>query len=228
MMENINSSKKFVVANWKQNFNLEDIKKWFIGYIKALNGQTPNLKKIIAPSFLHLKETLDLSKNLGFEISAQDVSLHEKGAHTGEVGAFQLADYCDYCIVGHSETGDKLRDILNKRDLCLKYKITPIICFTDPIDIEVLYRDGVVLTWENPAHISKEGKYKPENSSKIKRLITVFKSKLPVDALMLYGGSVNRQNANELGNIPELDGVLVGNASLDPAHFQGILEAFEK
>lgn len=219
---------KFVVANWKQNFNLEDIKEWFIGYIKALNGQDINLKKIIAPSFLYLKETLDLSKNLGFEISAQDVSLHEKGAYTGEVGAFQLVDCCDYSIVGHSETGNKLKDILIKRDLCLKYKVTPIVCFTDPIDIEVLYRDGVVLAWENPTHISKEGKYKSEDSLKVKRLITAFKSKLPADALILYGGSVNRQNASELGNMPELDGVLVGNASLDPTHFRDVLRAFEK
>lgn len=227
-MENINSSKKFVVANWKQNLNLKDIQEWFFAYTKALNGKILNLNKIIAPSFLYLEETFDLSKNLGFDISAQNISIYEKGAHTGEVGAFQLVDHCRYCIIGHSETKDKVKDILIKRDLCLKYKITPIVCFTDPVDLEILHKDEVILAWENPAHISKDGVYKPEDSLKIKRLITAFKSKLPTKSLILYGGSVNRQNACELGNIPELDGVLVGNASLDPAHFIDILGAFEK
>ena len=227
-METFNNSKKFVIANWKENLNSKDIREWFVGYNKASNGKGLNTRNIIAPSLLHLKETLGLSKNLGFEISAQNVSIHEKGAHTGEIGAFQLLDYCSYCIVGHSETKDKVKDILIKRDLCLKYKITPIICFTDPVDLEILYKDGVVLAWENPEHISKDGEYKPENTLKIKRLIVVFKSKLPINALILYGGSVNRQNANELGNIPELDGVLVGHASLDPTHFQDILGAFDR
>ena|SRR3989344_1761162 len=227
-MESLNNSGKFVVANWKQNINSKGIKEWFVGYAKTLNKQSTASKKIIAPPFLYLKETLDLSKDLGFEISAQNVSIYEKGAHTGEVGISQIVDYCRYCIIGHSETKDKLKDILIKRDLCLEYKIIPIICFTDPVDINSLYRDGVVLAWENPSHISKDGEYKPENTLKIKRLIVVFKSKLPINALILYGGSVNRQNANELGNIPELDGVLVGHASLDPTHFQDILGAFDR
>ena len=91
-MENLNNSGKFVVANWKQNINSKGIEEWFAGYTKTLNRQSTASKKIIAPPFLYLKEALDLSKDLGFEISAQNVSIHEKGAHTGEVGISQIVD----------------------------------------------------------------------------------------------------------------------------------------
>lgn len=204
---------KYYIANWKMNMSEQEVAGW----IEKYKGEKEKCI-IIAPSLPHLH----MVKEAGFVTCAQDISLYEGGAHTGETGTLQIKDFCKYCIIGHSERKEDGQTVIKKRDLCLKEGITPILCFVDVNDAVGFYKEGVIMAWEDPSNISVKGVYKPKDSREIRTEINILKASLPNGAEIIYGGSVNRQNIQDLVNIVGLDGVLVGNASLDPDHFYEI------
>lgn len=182
-----------------------------------------NLEVILAPSFVHVPlVTLKHAK-----LSCQDVSIFERGAHTGDVGLFQVKEYCQYAIVGHSERKEPKSVVLEKRDMCLAAEVTPIVCFTDPAQAVDYYKEGVILAWEDPENISVDGVFRPKDPKEVQEAAVLMRASLPEKAQVLYGGSVNRQNAPVLAKIRELDGVLVGGASLDALHFLDIIRTYE-
>lgn len=220
---------KLIIANWKQNKTAEEVKSWTERFSELLKtADYNNIKIIIAPVFPHLpliKEFTD-EKDYMFSCS-QNVSKESGGRHTGEVSALQLSDFVDYCIIGHSETGESGEVVFKKGTLCLENGITPIMCFVDTANLVDI--PNVVFAWEDPENITKkDGEFNPKSTEDIAEGIRLVKQKVGPDAIVVYGGSVNRQNAPELSNINELDGVLVGSASLDPDHFFDIVTAFKK
>jgi len=218
---------KFVVANWKMNMNLKDLSLWFANFSKLIIPNHPT-QIIVAPSFPYLSVAKELAKDSTISISAQDVSIYTKGAHTGYIGGFQLVDYCTYCLVGHSERKETIADVIKKRDLCLQNGIIPIVCFSDTSStiLQQLYVDDVLLAWEDPSNISKDGQYRAKDTDLILQTVALIRQALPTSAYLLYGGSVNRQNIRDLVNINGLDGVLAGNSGLDPVHFANLIEAY--
>jgi triosephosphate isomerase len=225
---------KLVVGNWKQNKNLREVKDWVQGfealvadYRAKKENEDFNVDMIVAVPFTFLSAFQDLrSKLSNFFVSAQDVSAFSGGRHTGEVGVTQLKDFVDYAIVGHSERGEDREMVYKKSIALLNEGITPIMCFKD-FD-PAIYTEGVVLAWEDPDNISNDSGYRAKNIDEVAEGIKRIKVQLPTDARILYGGSVNGQNAVALSNITELDGVLPGNASLDPSQFFEIIKAFDK
>ena len=215
---------KYIIANWKMNMDLASITSWIAGYKKV---DTQN-KVIIAASFLHLPLLSEFAKSAGIELASQDVSTLDKGAHTGEVGAFQIKQFCNYSIVGHSERHEPIDVVLKKRDMCLANKITPIICFVSPEDAVKLYTPGVLLAWEVPNNISVNGQYREKDPAEIETGIKNISDTLPKDIALIYGGSVNRNNVENLTKIAQIGGALPGNASLDPQHFIDIIDAYAK
>lgn len=213
---------KYVIANWKMNMSMKEVTQWIENYCPF----TSNLKIIIAPSNIHLSILKEVTGPLEVELASQDISLNAKGAHTGEVGAFQIKEFCKYCIVGHSELKETKEIVLRKRDLCLANDITPIVCFTDPNTASEYVAEGIVLAWEDPNNISKDGISREKPIETVMEGIRKIYSQVKGISPIIYGGSVNRQNIKNLVNISELDGVLVGNASTDPYHFQHIVEAY--
>jgi triosephosphate isomerase (TIM) len=214
---------KYIVANWKMNMSLEDCAHWIDGF--ALT-RTKNTDIIIAPSLLYLAMFKELVPADKFSLAAQDVSEKDKGAHTGDNGAFQLADLVKYCIVGHSERHEPRDIVEQKAKQCLQNKITPIICFVTFEDIQNYDLKNCIVAWEDPSNISVNGQYREKNPEEIVNGVTGLKKNLPTATPLLYGGSVNRQNIGLLAKIDKLDGVLVGNASLDPQHFAAIVQAY--
>lgn len=218
---------KLVIANWKQNKSLKETKDWIFAFNNILSTEVPKVDMIVAPSFPFLHVFQDLRTKIGnFYVSSQDVSAYPAGRHTGEVGADQLKDFVEYSIIGHSERKEDLNLVLQKGAQLFEAGITPIMCFVefDP----KMYAEGTILAWEDPENISTDAGYKEKSISEIAAKIAEIRTKLPSNAKLLYGGSVNRQNALELSNIVGLDGVLIGNASLDPSHFFEIIKAFDK
>ncbi len=214
---------KFIIANWKMNMNLTSLTEWLEKFNELSKGEVFKSKVIIAPSFVHIPLVKEKLHNVA--VSAQDIDLEPKGAHTGSVGAEELVDFCTFCIVGHSERHEAQETVLKKRDACLEFGITPITCFVNPTDITKVQKGGTIVAWEDPANISVNGVYKPKDTVDIVKQFNYFNS-LGLSAI--YGGSVSRQNAYELANISGLEGVLVGNASLDAQHFFDIVKAFER
>lgn len=214
---------KYFIANWKMNMTKENVLVWLKSWEEKMDqtgiseNDIKNEKVIVAPSAVHLQLTKEiLQKNM---VAAQNVSEFEKGPYTGSTGVHQIKEYCDYCIIGHSDLKESKEIVIKKTNLCIQNNITPIICFINPKDAKDYYANGVILVWEDPKNISKNQIYTAKNPEDIKVQISKIKKTLPEGAEILYGGSVNNQNIKDLKKISELNGVLVGNASLDPDHF---------
>jgi triosephosphate isomerase len=216
---------KYFIANWKMNMSIKDIIPWLDKFSKIGFLENPNRHIIICPSFPHMSLIKEVSREIGFEMGAQDVSAFEKGAHTGETGHFQLKEFANYCVVGHSERGEPLDIVISKRDLCIRIGLTPIVCFVNQNDSIKLDTNSVILCWEDPNNISKDGVYRDKNPADIEKGMKEIKSRVSHNTSIIYGGSVNRENIKHLIKIKEIDGVLVGNASLDPNHFADIINS---
>jgi len=217
---------KYIIANWKMNMDLKQVNTWLNGFKDLIKDEEFKNKVLIAPASPHLYKSSQFCGDLNLECSSQNVSLHEKGAHTGDIGAFEIKDYCNYSIVGHSERKEDKKTVLEKRNICLEHGITPIVCFVNKDDLKEYYVDGALLAWEDPKNISKDGVYREKDSTEIIDTYKYFETELP-NVSIIYGGSVNRDNADKLANISNLGGVLIGNASLDPQHFLDIIKIFE-
>lgn len=224
---------KYAIANWKMNFAAGDVERWFVDLAANFSiREKYTTQMIIAPSLVHFHAASVCiktfpNKNVYMDLAAQNITKYEQGAHTGYVGAFQARDYVRFCIVGHSERGEDRETVLTKRDLCIKHGITPIVCFIYPDDVKELYCAGAYMAWEDPNNISVDGVYKEKNPEDIKVAFEKMRKFLPSNAPLFYGGSVNRQNIDKLAKIHGLDGVLVGNASLDAVHFLDIVKTLE-
>ncbi len=218
---------KYIVANWKMNMDSNSIASWFSDFSKIYKPNE-NIKVIICGSFVHLELIKNYIEkyNLPISVSAQDISLKEKGAHTGEVGGFQLKNYCEFALVGHSERNETRDVVTKKRDEALAAGLIPIVCFTSPDQLEDAYKPGVILAWEDPQNISKNGVYFEKPQDDIVDMFNKFAEMKP-NAEIIYGGSVNRQNIHGVAKILNLHGVLPGNASIDPAHFNELVGAFK-
>lgn len=217
---------KYVIANWKMKMDLASVEEWMEGF-EGLFKLSPNVVAVIAPSFPHIHKVKELLFDPSIKIASQDVSANIKGSHTGEVGAFQLKDYCTHCIIGHSERAEDPALVAAKRDIALSHGLVPILCFTSPQQAKFFYKSGVILAWEDPQNISKDGKYREKPLEEIEESMEEIRKLLPEGAVLLYGGSVNKDNIGALSGIDGLDGVLVGQASLDPHHFWELIKAYE-
>ena len=152
---------KFVVANWKQNKNLSEVESWLEAFVDLNVGRIKDIVIVIGMSYPYLYR-INLGGSSNVYTAAQNVSMHKNGAHTGEVGAKQLKDFCKFCIVGHSERSEDFETVQKKIDNCYSAGIIPIICFVNPNDAKKFYRQGALLAWEDPENISKEGVFNPK------------------------------------------------------------------
>ncbi len=219
---------RYVIANWKLNMGVNDIKNWLDEW-QGLATQNVNI--LIAPSSIHLYPTREYLNELNIKnvtLCAQDTSIYEAGAHTGEIAIGHIAEVCKYCIVGHSESRATKEETLKKAALCKQQNITPIICFQDPIKCTEYYIDDCILAWEDSNNISKNGEYFAKDPKIIEQGISHMKTLLPTNTPVLYGGSVNENNVVQLSSIVALDGVLIGNASLKVTTFYEICKHLQK
>lgn len=215
---------KYFIANWKANKNLNETQAWVNEFLKQkpINAE---VRIIICPPFSllsPLKKMLEGQQNIA--IGSQNISAFEGGTYTGEVTAHNLESIAGYTILGHSERKKYFHEtedeVKMKYTLARKYGIEPIYCVADSI---MPYPSDIkFLCYEPPSAIST-GSGRGNNES----LESILKAKqaLKVTSKMkfIYGGSVNKDNAAEYLNSKEIDGFLIGGASLDPVHFYQII-----
>jgi triosephosphate isomerase (TIM) len=230
--------KKLIIANWKLNpITLKDAQK----LAGSISVKSKN-KVVLCPPAIYLSQIS--FPNLG----AQDCFWQEKGAHTGQTSPAQLKDMgVKYCIVGHSEkreVGDTNEMIDAKVKACIANKIIPVLCVgfgttvnqddlevTDVLktqlslnlkDIDV---SKVIVAYEPVWAISTGDPYAtkkvatPEHAETISLFI---KTRFNVPKV-LYGGSANLTNAESFLKQRNVDGLLIGGASLIPSHFNQII-----
>lgn len=221
-------SKPFlIVANFKCHLNQKDLSEWLKETLTLLK-RGPLPKIILCPSYPFLYEVKRKTQKFpSIYVGAQDVSIFEEGAYTGEVSAKQMMDVAAFAIIGHSERRscfhESTEDINRKISLCQKYGISPIICVSNLNQIKELKVDGrdFIFAYEP---IEAIGAGNPENPGAVEKMALEIKKILGENIPVLYGGSVSSENVSDYYCLKNIAGVLIGGASLDPQKFAGIIK----
>ena len=242
--------RRFCVANWKMNFNSSDTKSFLENWGKK-DLKNEEVKTIICPSFTELNTTAELLQYSDSELGAQNVYYETNGAYTGEISCRMLKDLgCNWVIIGHSERraifGETDEMVCHKLNKLTSENMYPIVCIGETKDErengkteEVLSRQ-LLVAFENQKGKNIEHTviaYEPvwaigtgitatidmisEAHQCIRNIFNTngFNGN---EISILYGGSVTNENAAELSNITDVDGFLVGTASLDVEKFYAI------
>lgn len=241
--------KKLIAGNWKMNGSLVANEALVAALVAGFTkGQCLTAVCVPAP---YLAQVQRLIGSSGIDLGAQDVSAHESGAFTGEVSASMLSDFgARYCLVGHSERrqyhGETDALVALKTQRALAAGITPIVCVGETLaerdaglTEEVVKRQLAAVIHANGHCISEIvvayepvwaiGTGKTASAEQAQQVHAVLRAQLRAatehaDRVpVLYGGSMNAANAAELLSQPDIDGGLVGGASLKAADFLSII-----
>ena len=243
-MLEIREFNKIIVANWKLNGSNDFLEAYF----EELDSKNLRLNVcgVICPPTAYIQNCY--SKLHSLYLGAQDCSKFKEGAYTGEISASMLKENnCNFCIVGHSERRQVFKenneDIKIKATQLLDEKIIPIICIVETLEQKKMHKTHEVLKEQVinslPPNSSKESiviAYEPiwaigtgmtPTLDEINNIHKYLKKDIKeIEGYkLLYGGSVNPKNANDIMNLEYVDGVLVGGASLKADQFSQILKA---
>jgi triosephosphate isomerase len=241
-MLKLSNFSSFFVANWKLNGNLQFIDQ-FISNISLPNANSKCV--VICPTAIHL-DYLSKNKN-GFYVGAQNVSEHEEGAYTGEISVRSLIETnVDFCIVGHSERRqifkEKDQDINHKSQRLVANNVIPIICIGETLEQKEKGITNTVLEEQLMNSIPSSSTfentiiaYEPvwaigtgltptiDEIDETHRFIRSHNDKFNKYKI-LYGGSVKASNAKEITHLANVDGALIGGASLKSEEFTKIIQ----
>lgn len=217
-----------LISSWKETGSIKETKEW-VKNVAQEKAQLKKAKIIVCPPFTALSALTEsvAANNLPINIGTQDVSRFEEGKHTGEVSAAMVAEFAKYVMLGHSERRTELGEtdeiVAQKVKLAKKYNLTPIVCVSKVEQAEALKNlfgefDDLI-AYEPVFAIGTGNPDTPQNANEVAGNIKEILSK----AQVLYGGSVDGQNANGFIEQKNLSGVLVGNRSLNAAFFLEIL-----
>jgi triosephosphate isomerase len=231
----------FFVANWKLNGNFQFIDE-FINNLMLPKDLSKCV--VICPTAIHL-DYISKNKN-GFYVGAQNVSEHEEGAYTGEISVHSLSDLnVNFCIIGHSERRqifkEKNEEINLKSERLIDNGLIPIICIGETLEQKEKGITKKVLEEQLMNSVPSSSNfentiiaYEPvwaigtgltptiEDIDETHRYIREHNDKLNKYKI-LYGGSVKASNAKEITGLPNVDGALIGGASLQPQELSMIL-----
>lgn len=222
--------KPLIVANWKMNpQTLAEAKRLFDSVKKGVKD-FKNAEVVICPPFLCISNLKSQISNI--KLGAQDCFWEEKGAFTGEVSPPMLKNLgCQYVIIGHSERRRYFKEtdeIINKKiKAALKVNLRPILCIEKKSQIKNALRGiakkdlkKIILAYE-PVWAIGTGKACgiPEARKINLSIRKIFKRNI-----LLYGGSVNSQNARNFIKKAKFQGFLIGGASLVPKEFIKIVK----
>jgi len=244
---------KFIAGNWKMNGSLAANEALLKEMLTGLPSPLKAKVAICAPN-IYLSQLHHLLTNTAIAIGSQDVSTQEKGAFTGEVSAVMQKEFgVRYVIVGHSERrqyhGEQDSVVALKAKAALAHGITPIVCVGETLTEreagkteEVVKRQLAAVIHENGHCISEIvvayepvwaiGTGKTATPEMAQTVHAVLRAQLhaasPIAAervAILYGGSMNAANAAALMVQPDIDGGLIGGASLKALDFLQIIQA---
>lgn len=240
-----------VAGNWKMNGSTDSIKPLVDGIVAGVDAVT-TAEMVVCPPFVYLPLVAGLLQGTRIGFGAQDVNDQESGAFTGEVSSAMLRDVgCKYVIIGHSERRSLYAesDAFTARKFAAARKngLVPILCVGELLEEREEGITQQVVARQLDAVISLEGiaalgdaviAYEPvwaigtgktatpdqaqEVHAFIRSKLAGFDEAVAEKVRILYGGSMNAGNAAELLSMPDIDGGLIGGASLKVADFLAI------
>ena len=248
--------KLFIVANWKMNGSKKSNEQ-LINYINEKIYENPNIEVIICPPFTYLTQITEL-KTKSIKMGAQNISESQNGAFTGEISGSILQDMnMDYVIIGHSERRQMYNDtnavIAQKFELAHQNNLIPILCVGESLNerktgetlsvvesqiklviestrIELFTKS--IIAYEPVWAIGTGETASPEQAeevhSNIRSIIEEYDSNIATSIPILYGGSVNGANCKDLFKMNNINGGLIGGASLNEEEFVEIYQKAER
>ncbi len=244
----------FIAGNWKLNKTIAESEQYIqalLPRVAAVDG----VEIVICPPFLALQALVDSARGSQVGIYAQTMAAADSGAHTGEVSAPMLSEIdVQGVVLGHSERreydGETDEALQAKVPKALEYGLTPILCVGETEEereqgdterkLRHQVQEGlekvpaerladVVIAYEPIWAIGTGRTATPEQAQEaiafVRALVASRDAAAAAAVRILYGGSCKPDNAAELLALPDVDGALVGGASLDPADFTAIVEA---
>ncbi len=224
---------KYVLANWKAHKTLAEAQAWLEKFCR-LYSPHPQLEVIIAPPALYLvplRQQLEHFQIARLALAAQDLSPFPFGAYTGAIAAEMLGNFVEFAILGHSERRryfhETNQDIANKVSEAKLASIKPIVCLDRPYarsQIAALQEEDLNDLIIGYGPVEAIGIDLPQALSKTKEAVKEIQLLAP-DKPILYGGSINKDNAGDYLQLAGVAGLMVGTASLNPEEFALICEA---
>jgi triosephosphate isomerase len=244
----------FVAGNWKMNGNQASADALLDGVVEEVHGLS-GVDVVVCPPFVYLEGVGRRLKGSNVAWGSQNVSEHASGAFTGEVAVDMLKDFaCRYAIVGHSERrtlfGETDAVVAAKVRALRAGGLTPILCVGETLEereqgvtekvvqkqlqavVDAEGTDGLgdcVIAYEPVWAIGTGKTASPEQAQDVHAFIRDYVAKLDAGVAdsvrILYGGSVKGANAAQLFAKPDIDGGLIGGASLDAVEFGAICKA---
>lgn len=240
-----------IAGNWKMNTTVGEAIE-LVREMQAGLDKIEGVEKVLCPPFISLAAIKELIKDSSLKLGAQNLYFEPKGAFTGEVSPLMLAGLCEYVILGHSERrqyfGER-DEIVNKKVMAaLEAGLKPILCVGEILEEreagkteEVVTRQvraaladidtpqGLVIAYEPVWAIgtgrAATGEQSNDTIGLIRHLVgQLYWGEFAQALRIQYGGSVTSANIAEFISQPEIDGALVGGASLKAAEFLGIVE----
>ncbi len=235
-----------VIANWKMHTTLEEALTLVQGMVPGLGGLT-GIEIVLCPPFPWLTELSRLLVGTGLALGAQNMHFDDRGGFTGEVSPLMLKGLCRYVLLGHAERRVHFHEtdwLINQKLLAtLRHGLTPVLCVGETADQLEHGETAAVVSGQLEAALKEVvsgsrivvaydpvwgtmGMASPPTPRDINEICGYLRQiagdTINGEVRVLYGGPVTSRNIEEVAAQPEVDGVLVGSASLRAEDFVAI------
>ena len=248
-------NKRLIIGNWKMNPSTLGEAKRIIRSTRTVASQLEHTDVVACPPYLYISNCIPKKSDV-VSVGSQAVSIHEGGAHTGEVSSTMLKDMgVQYVIVGHSEqrAAGESNETVSKRIIAtVEAGMTAVVCVGESardehgayLDIlkdqikqtfagvQSKYAKDIVVAYEPVWAIGAKEAMAPEQvyetSLFVKKVFSdIFSQESAMKVKVLYGGSVNFRNAGDIIRVGKVDGLLVGRESVNIPGFKELLKAVD-
>ncbi len=244
-------ARPLVAGNWKMNTTAHEavaLAEALKPGLSAVDG----IDRVVCPPFISLAPVAAVLEGSGIDVGAQDAHPEQSGAFTGEVSVSMLAELCDFVIVGHSERramfGETDEIVAEKAAAVVAADMRPIVCVGESLEVRetgdaeqfvtgqlkgslrgVSGPEALVVAYEPIWAIGTGRSARPDAVQKMAAALRLtlagsYGDEAAARIPILYGGSVKAENVGPFVDRPDIDGALVGGASLDPDEFVRIAE----
>lgn len=236
--------KPLLAGNWKLYKTPAQTAEFFAAFLPVVANSSHDI--VICPPFVNIAAAVEATKDSKVEIGGQNLYWKDEGAFTGEIsGPMLKAAGAKWVIIGHSERrqyfGETDATVLERTRAALNAGLKPIVCVGETLEqreagkteevLRTQFTNGIapltndqfsqiVIAYEPVWAIGTGKTATPEMAQEAHAFLRKL---LPVDVRILYGGSVKPDNTEGLMTQPDIDGALVGGASLEPKSFAAIV-----